>query len=218
MLELKLRPPQDFTCSEAIEPFLHKVFLGEYEIPLQVAAPTILDCGANFGAFSLWASHRWPGAKIHAYEPHPRTFEYLRKNLRSYSNVTLYECAVGKPGLRPLFDGVNNEGEASLFAGNGRADTGHHVLTIDPCDMPEADILKMDVEGAELEILQRLIETGRTFKAVMFEFHHIDLRRMLDSLLADYTLVGCELNLNPGLGVCKYMHKDLVTWPNVVTP
>src|SRR6201996_829519 len=41
---------------------------------------TILDLGANVGFFALAARVHFPDAAIHAYEPNPRTLEFLRPN------------------------------------------------------------------------------------------------------------------------------------------
>ena len=41
---------------------------------------TVVDVGALIGSFTLWAQEQWPNAIIHAYEPDPESFEYLKKN------------------------------------------------------------------------------------------------------------------------------------------
>jgi hypothetical protein len=43
--------------------------------------PVVLDCGANIGMFSVWASRRWPGCRTIAVEPLPRNVELLERNL-----------------------------------------------------------------------------------------------------------------------------------------
>lgn len=200
-----------FKCDPPIRPFLQKVFAGEYDVDLPVQWPTILDCGANCGAFTIWASHRWPGATIHAYEPHPKTFKVLCENTDLVPNLLRYECGVGKAGLTPLWNGENNSGEATIFPGNRTTNwTGQHVTIIDPLQMPEADILKMDTEGCEVDILRPLIEAGRTFKAVLLEYHRAEDRRLIDALLPDYVLVGASVTFNPDIGILKYLHPSVM--------
>lgn len=201
-----------FTCPDDLEPFLHKVFAGEYNVPLnyEKGPPTILDCGANCGAFSVWASHRWPGARIHAYEPHPATFNILEGNLKCYHNVEANNFGIGTPGMRPLYDGVSNSGETSFHVmKNNTKLTAIHAEVRDPLILPKADILKMDVEGSEEEILGPLIAGGRIFDAICFEYHHDDIRRRVDPLLVDYVLIGSDVYF-PHLGVLRYVRKDLV--------
>ena len=49
--------------------------------PIKIPSPVILDIGANIGAFALWAIGRWPGCRLHCYEPLPANFDMLRQNL-----------------------------------------------------------------------------------------------------------------------------------------
>ena len=201
-----------FYCSKSILPHLEKVFGGEYEVPLYRGPYVILDCGANAGAFAIWASHRWPGSYIRAYEPHPKTFKLLEQNVENYPYIETIERGLGVPGMRILYNGTNNEGEATLFPNAVSDGTGQHVEIISPLKMPEADILKIDCEGAELEILSPLIEDGRKFRAVMIEFHNEAIRREVDRLLSDYVLLRCTM-IDPGcydIGTAIYMHKELL--------
>lgn len=197
-------------CSESIHPYLQKIFDGEYDIPLDGGPYTILDCGANVGAFALWASIRWPGSQIFSYEPHPVTFKTLRENLAGHSNVVTVERGLGNPGMRILWNGTSNEGEATLYPNGVSNGTGQHVEIISPLATPEADILKIDCEGAELEILEPLIRSGRKFKAIMIEFHNELFRRKIDNLLTDYRLIRCDISEETyHIGTVIYLHSEI---------
>jgi tRNA1(Val) A37 N6-methylase TrmN6 len=78
---------------------------GEYESGYSGAGLTIVDIGANVGAFSIWASLRWPDSVVHGYEPHPQTFEILRRNLATRPNVVCHNAAVypGPPSQRAFY-------------------------------------------------------------------------------------------------------------------
>lgn len=202
-------PIRHFRCSASLKPHLQDIFDGEYDLPVHWTNLIILDCGANVGAFSVWASHRFPGSLIHAFEPNPDATPELLENTYAY-NVITHHVGVGKPGMRPLYDGVNNLGEASLFKGSGvTKDTGRHVEIIEPLEMPVADILKIDTEGAEIEILQPLIRGGRKFRAVMIEYHREDDRKLIDEILSDYVLIGLHA-YQSCRGVVKYIHRDWI--------
>lgn len=210
-MHIKINYPT-FKCPENMVVHLTKVFDGEYELPyFPQTPPTVLDLGANCGAFSVWASHRWPGCEIFAYEPHHLTFVTLRENLKPYPKVHLHNYAIGTPGFRPLFNGANNCGEGSLHHMlNNPAPTGQHVEVKDPLTLPKADVLKMDIEGSEIEVLRPLLESGRTFSAIMFEYHAEDYRRELDSLLKDYWLTSSKVESIIGRGVCCYLHRSFM--------
>ena len=60
---------------------------------------TIVDIGANIGAFTLDCAARFPTARIQAYEPNPRAFRMLEANITANdltSRVCVYQEAVGR--------------------------------------------------------------------------------------------------------------------------
>jgi hypothetical protein len=79
-----------------------------------------------------------------------------------------------------------------------------------PDVLPEARIVKIDAEGAEVEILSRLVPIR--FDVVLLEYHSEGNRRRVDALLADYILVGGEAR-GPHRGVWKYVHRRLFPLP-----
>lgn len=202
-------PVPKFECSKAIAPYLQSVFEGEYDVPLDHPAPIILDLGANFGAFSIWASHRWSRSTVYAYEPNPKIYDTLVRNVENYS---VYCCnwGIGAEGTRILYDGQSNEGESSFhILQNNKKLTGVHCDVRDPLSMPEANILKMDIEGCEIEVLEPLITAGREFDAIMFEYHHRKIRQELEKLLEDYTLTGSHI-YEPDRGVMRYVRSNKI--------
>jgi FkbM family methyltransferase len=146
---------------------------GSYDIPFDPdTPPTILDVGANVGAFALWAEARWPGSTIYGFEPHPGTYKLLLRTIGD-KIVRTYRVGVSDhDGHAIIKSGPNNCGEASIVMPH----TGTKEFRIELMDakrLPEAQILKMDTEGCEALILKRLIECGRLpkFSAVMMETH-----------------------------------------------
>ena len=186
---------------------VNKVLNGEYDIPYQHPNPIILDIGANVGAFAVWASRRWPSSHIHCYEPLPENFALLQQNLSSLaSRVELNNFAIGDPAHTLLYLGRNNCGEASFFDIGEQSREAVEVITQPPSVLPRADILKMDVEGAEIEILSGFAHIE--FDAVLLEYHSEANRRMIDQLLDEYVLVGGEIRCLDR-GVLKYVHRRL---------
>ena len=201
---------QFIACPEGMGPHIVKVIKGEYAIPLKPNKPVILDIGANVGSFAIWATRFWPGCTIHCYEPSKENFEYLEKNISSLcpnEKIELNNVAVGDVLKTKLFNGLNNCGERSLHQIGEQDENYEMVKTIDPIALPNADILKMDTEGSELDILDRI--TDINFKAIVFEYHWEIDRRTIDKLLAEkYCLVGGHIRcLNRG--VLKYVRNDL---------
>ncbi len=189
---------------------------GIYDLPCEFKTfqPVILDIGANVGAYCKWASNRWPGCRIHAYEPHPENFAMLENGINEdgLSGVIPENVAVRRSaGHAFLFEGKNNCGECSLEYGTSQVETGVTVEVIDAATLPTAHIIKIDSEGAEIPILERLAEMGRINAPIAYslEFHSARDRRKIDSLLAAYTLISGKVYV-PSRGVVNYMRSDLL--------
>ena len=164
---------------------------GCYDVPFNPETPpTVLDLGGNVGAFVRFAVNRWPGCMIHSYEPHPQNFALLKRTVADYGNghsVVFHNEAVAKvAGTAPLYRGEFNCGEWSLVMGQGNPSV--NVSIIAASTLPKADILKIDTEGAEPFILQRLIDIGRIteFSAIMLEYHRAGEEISIPAMLAPH--------------------------------
>jgi FkbM family methyltransferase len=115
-----------------------------------------VDAGANVGQLVLAASRRvGPGGEVIAIEAHPKVFTYLAGNvaLNDVHNVRLHHCALGA-----------GSGEVALTS--RRSDDQNYVAEGGPVRVPmlalddllpagrPARLLKLDVEGYELPVLQ----------------------------------------------------------------
>ena len=122
------------------------------------SATLILDCGANRGGFSQWASRNTP-ATIHAFEPDPS----LNTVLPVTPRVVIHPFAVdGVSGSMELAQGVSN-----CSSGVYRESAAQKVVTVEKKALDEfwiengkgaIDLLKLDIEGAELTLLPKVTE------------------------------------------------------------
>lgn len=203
-----------FICDDVIRPYLRKVFCGEYDLEVHLPGHLkIIDLGANYGAFSCWASYRWPDSEILAYEPHPETFKYLQMNMAIHPNVKVFNYGIGVPGWRVLSNGRYNCGENSFHAmTNNPNPTGLHAEVRDPSELPDCDIMKLDIEGCEVEVLTPYIKSGKRPKLILFEYHsHSILKRLMELLLDDYIVGGSIVENITGRGVLRLVRKDLLS-------
>jgi len=209
-MDMTLKIP--FFCPDNIEPFLQKVFAGEYDVPIHLpVGAQIIDLGGNYGSFAIWAAHRWPGAEVLSFEPHPDVFKVLERNTAAYTQIKCHNWGIGVPGMRILNDGICNDGERSFHGVlNNPTPTGIHCEVKDALTLPECDLLKMDIEGCEMEVLEPLIEAGRRPSLILLEYHNHELRRRVDTLLSDYVLIGGETTNMLGLGTAKYLRNDFM--------
>jgi FkbM family methyltransferase len=183
-----------------------KIFNGEYNLGYNNPNPTILDIGANIGGFARWANYRWPNSKIYCYEPVKSTFEILKANTSDIPNVELNNLAVGsKKEKKKIYYGKNNIGEASLFHGEEQREEGETIEVFPGSKLPEANIVKIDTEGYEIEILKAIKFQPDIY---LIEYHSADNRRFIDSYLSDYVLIQLEMR-NHNYGIAKYAKKSL---------
>jgi len=198
-----------FSCPQSMKEYVDKVlYQNEYEIPYEISKPVVLDLGANVGSFAVWALLKWPEAIVHCYEPIRTNFELLEANTKLFHpRIHLHNCAIGDPSRNRMFHGKWNCGQSSFFQLGEQTMDSEIVQSRPPSILPEADILKLDTEGCELEILKQLQD--RKYSAIMLEYHSESDRRAIDQLLSKYVLVGSEAK-RVDRGVVKYVHPSLL--------
>jgi FkbM family methyltransferase len=129
----------------------------------------IIDVGANMGQFSLLARREASCARIVAFEPLPEPAERYRRLFFGDDNVTLHICAIGRAS-GPAEMHVSRRADSSsllpispaqveLFPGTEEVTT--RVVNIAPLtqflsleDLAEGTLLKIDVQGFELDVLK----------------------------------------------------------------
>jgi FkbM family methyltransferase len=159
-----------------------------YEPPPEVAAVLdargpvrIADLGGNIGLFGLYALSRWPVASLRSYEPDPANAALLRATIaanRAGARWELEQVAVSAVDGKARFEtGLLSESRlaSGCHARHGAADGGQaatiDVAVLDLFAQPPADLLKIDIEGAEWAILgdPRLAEHPAS--AIVLEWH-----------------------------------------------
>jgi FkbM family methyltransferase len=181
-------------------------FLGELLRP----GMTFVDVGANDGVYTLFAARRVsPGGRVVAFEPSGREYDRLVANisLNRLDNVEALRAAVsdrdgegtiavagyGHEGLNTLGHAVANEQVETI---------GHERVELVRLDsvlsarLSRLDVLKIDAEGAELQVLEGAQETLERFRPVMqLEVQEAALARQgasRDSLVELVTRAGYE--------------------------
>jgi FkbM family methyltransferase len=115
-----------------------------------------IDAGANIGNHSLWFSRFFP--KVLSFEPHPDTFSLLSINTRTEKKITAYNFGLAESNKSiKLFEIDGNMGANTIF-GSHESQPGVEVevrvLDSFVKGLDRVSLLKIDVEGYELEVLQ----------------------------------------------------------------
>jgi FkbM family methyltransferase len=151
----------------------------DYHFVTDVPNPVILDCGSNIGMSVLFFKSLYPQASIIGFEPARQTFELLRHNVDSnhLPDVTVRQCAVGDSETPIAFfeTAVAGSVTASIRAPRG----GEKPVMVPQVRLSqiidrEIDFLKLDVEGAEWNVLNDLVASGRlrSIRQMVIEYHH----------------------------------------------
>ena len=143
----------------------------------------VIDIGANYGEVEKVLSEI--GCKIYAFEPHPVFFSRLKQQYGDNPNIVLSDSAIWKKDEQRNFYFKRSasalNGGATLMEEKTNIVDLNLNITVECLDISrlvhsidkDIDVLKMDVEGAEYEILERLIETDsyKKIKSIYFEDH-----------------------------------------------
>lgn len=116
---------------------------------------TTVDLGANIGAFSILAANH--GCKVLAVEPEPHNVSALINNINlnnMQDKITV--AVVGVSDFNGITTISDNGGGSSIKDGSD-TDSAINVITLDELfyqyDIDEVNVLKIDVEGSEVEII-----------------------------------------------------------------
>lgn len=126
-----------------------------------------VDIGANIGNHSLFI-YAHTKCDIVAFEPNTVLYEAFNKSIHenNIKNIQLYCCALGKEYSLAKFATINeyNTGGQSLTTGDGTIE----VKKLDDFNIKNVDIIKIDVEGMEMDVLEGAINTIKNNKPIVY--------------------------------------------------
>jgi FkbM family methyltransferase len=170
----------------------HRVLAAiEHERTLRgLSASLVVDIGANKGQFALVARRVFPNARIRSFEPLPDPAASYRNVFRGDPLTALHETAVGpESGTAPIHVSAREdsssllpitERQSTLFPGTAEIGTrqvpvGRLSDWLDVAQIPPDSLLKIDVQGFELEALKGCGELLARFRHVIVECSFVEL-------------------------------------------
>lgn len=166
-----------------------EIFVNQfYAFKTNTAQPVIYDCGANIGTSVLFFSKKFPKAKIIAYEASPYIFGVLTKNIKenNLSNVNAFQNAVWIKNEELEFSEEGADGGSVYALSNTKKVKVPAVDFLEILNKEEKiDMLKMDIEGAENDLIPHIATALHKIDKMFIEYHSFNKgQQRLDEILS----------------------------------
>lgn len=194
-----LGKPIVFSDNLAFMGMIDEIFLrNNYKFQGDRPDPYVIDCGANIGIATIFFKQQYPDAKVLAIEADPRICQILSDNIKSYgfTKTTAMNAAVWKENGEMVFS-IDDSWGGHLGGDKGQKSV--RVKSIDLNDLlnEPVDFLKLDIEGAENEVLIHSRELiVKNVKYLFFEWHSLSgEQQKLGEILSYYEKHGFRYHI-----------------------
>jgi FkbM family methyltransferase len=161
---------------------LREVFFhGDYLFDAETNSPAILDCGANIGLATLFFKRLYPEARISCFEADPTTASILKKNVEQnhLRDVTVHNLMLSNiEGEHHFYIAADVAGSLRMSGTPDRI-SNHREIQVKAAKLSDyvdgpVDLLKMDIEGAEFDVMSELKSSGKIsqIQRMVIEYHH----------------------------------------------
>jgi FkbM family methyltransferase len=181
-----------------------------YRFNSSVKNPYILDCGANIGLSVIYFKRLYPQAQITTFEADPDICKILAENVaaQGINDVTIVNKAVWNEETTLTFFKEGGDGGRIEEARDGRAAIKVPTTRLKPYMDRDIDFLKIDIEGAEYEVLKDISPDLSRVKNIFVEYHSfVGQAQHLDEILAILSKAGFRYYIQT-VGI--FSHKPFV--------
>lgn len=203
-----------YLCKEEYKIISNEIFSKQiYKINLSPSSPHIFDIGSHIGLSILYFKKIYPNSIIQAFEPNPNVYPILQENIEQnrLKNVKIHNIALGQKNTKRTFY-IDSSGTCAFStasfkknAWNGKQQTLPILVNTEKLSdyiNHNIDLLKMDIEGAEKEVLEdlRINKKMKYVKNIIFEYHpdkKHKIGRVITKFLSDYKIKAT--NMGEGL-------------------
>jgi len=183
----KIYENRNYNCETNGEEFLLQKFVGKN-------IRVIFDVGANIGSWTNLCTKYHPNANIYSFEPIPETYKALEIIGRTNDKIHTYNIGLGSENKNVEFKFYQESHElCSQFSFKHGEASKTISVTLKAGDsfMLESkieviDFLKIDTEGADLDVLKGFIETLKNKKIRIIQFEYGQINIVSKNLLYDF--------------------------------
>lgn len=167
-------------------------------------APCIIDGGANIGLATLYFKKLYPEAKIIAFEPDPKIFKTLEENIVNFNltDVILINKALSdKESYVDFYCEGADGGRINTDESNAKTIKVPTTSLREYLNQKEIHFLKLDIEGAEIDVLNDIKYNLQNVKMIFIEYHSFANKpQRIDELVNILTSNNYRVYINaPGL-------------------
>ncbi len=149
-----------------------EIYLNEvYQFQTNSPCPVFIDAGANVGLATLYLLQNHPTARVIAFEPDPNVAACYQENTKDFqSQIQLHQVALGKQDGRITFYQEGGDSGSIVDSSNG-APLEVPVRKLSPFLPDHIDFMKLDIEGAELDVIQECSSILDRVERLFIEIH-----------------------------------------------
>jgi FkbM family methyltransferase len=194
-----LGPQLDFVDSASLISMYREIFRNRiYGFQASKDDPYVIDCGSNIGLSIIYFKKLYPRSRILAFEADKTIFEVLRGNLSrfGYENIDLHCKAVWSSETTLNFYAEGADG-GRLSNSTDRQDVTVPTVRLRDFLDRDIDMLKMDIEGAESEVILDCADSLGQVRNLFIEYHSFENERQtLHSLLNAIDRAGFRIHIH----------------------
>lgn len=192
--------------------------------PLIETNMVVFDVGSNIGETLLhFALLTGDGGKVYGFEPVPENFKKCTDNIsiNKFKNIKLSNTALSDKREKLYFAHAENMNSGGIFMNKEKRNSGHEVqaLTLDEFvhenKINGIDLIKIDVEGFELNVLKGAADTLQNLRPLIFaEVDEKNLQRQgTDAATLISFIRSFRYDVQPADGSNPSHHYDIICKP-----
>ncbi|HEV8515233.1 MAG TPA: FkbM family methyltransferase [Cyclobacteriaceae bacterium] len=131
----------------------------------------IIDAGANVGYVSVFYANRFPKSDVISVEMEDSNFKMLVQNTSGYENIKPIKAALWNHSNGVTFGESDGKDSYNLIDQSDRRRTVTSVTLVELLNKRHADIIKLDIEGAEVEVLDDMRKENIQPNVLIVELH-----------------------------------------------
>lgn len=190
-----------------------------HDLLKEISSPIIFDIGANIGTFTTWMAKAFPKGKVYSFEPQREVFQILCGNaaINNLYNVYAHNIGLGSNNCFIEFNEADyfkpcDFGTFTLntnkYVERNKNSISVQIMTLDSFvetfKVKKIDLLKIDVEGMDVEVLIGASKTIKKYYPIIFIEHSNnveskldEIKKFLDQFEYNYTVIENNVLCKP---------------------